>query len=293
MTTDKPEPFEVKFYCMTGCGNVVTAPFPKRCDECARPEPMSAENQKQKWEDLDDAERGSEIASRQSAVNSPPMTVKEALSVLMSLASLVRPMGLDMDIDIDEVMALIRSLDERARRAEETLEHSHLGGHVRVCSQPWCRAAIIRADDGSRNCAAGHPARWVDIAELDEAKERARKAEDIAAIYKKQQADGLYGEARVAQLIQTHARITSELQAQVKQQAEERGDEVSRSSTGPGENTPYVPSWCYPKGPKICKCGHHEGYHGDAGCLLAQDCRCPGMPESEKTPIEEMYEEAR
>ena len=33
---------------------------------------------------------------------------------------------------------------------------------------------------------------------------------------------------------------------------------VSERSKGPGPNTPYVPSWCYPAGPKDCPCGHME-----------------------------------
>jgi len=63
---------------------------------------------------------------------------------------------------------------------------------------------------------------------------------------------------------------------------------VSESSKGPGERTPYVPSWCYRNGPKMCPCGHHEGYHGDNGtCLLAGECRCVGLPTSCLTPIED------
>lgn len=65
--------------------------------------------------------------------------------------------------------------------------------------------------------------------------------------------------------------------------------DVSRSSVGPGPETPYVPSWCYPKGPKTCPCGHHEGYHDDAGvCLLRHKCRCVGLPPSCQTPLDEM-----
>ena len=32
-----------------------------------------------------------------------------------------------------------------------------------VCDSPACTAAVIRRDDGSRVCAAGHPARWVHV----------------------------------------------------------------------------------------------------------------------------------
>jgi hypothetical protein len=56
--------------------------------------------------------------------------------------------------------------------------------------------------------------------------------------------------------------------------------EVSRSNPGPGADAPYVPSWCYdPPGPRMCVCGHHEGYHNDAGeCLQRLRCGCRGMP---------------
>jgi hypothetical protein len=54
---------------------------------------------------------------------------------------------------------------------------------------------------------------------------------------------------------------------------------VSESSKGPGLRTPYVPSWNYIHGPKMCPCGHHEGYHNDGGkCLLFLECRCSGLP---------------
>lgn len=64
---------------------------------------------------------------------------------------------------------------------------------------------------------------------------------------------------------------------------------VSDSSIGPREDAPYVPDWCYSKGPRMCPCGHHEGYHGDSGaCLLAHQCRCAGLPAECLTPMEEM-----
>lgn len=46
----------------------------------------------------------------------------------------------------------------------------------------------------------------------------------------------------------------------------------------PLEQPPYVPSWCYgAPGPKRCACGHHEGFHNDAGkCVNAWICDCPG-----------------
>ena len=63
---------------------------------------------------------------------------------------------------------------------------------------------------------------------------------------------------------------------------------ISHSSRGPSDEAPYVPSWCYKNGPKMCPCGHHEGYHADDGkCLLARSCNCKGLPESCRTPLED------
>lgn len=60
---------------------------------------------------------------------------------------------------------------------------------------------------------------------------------------------------------------------------------VSDSSKGPRDDTPYVPSWCYRQGPRMCLCGHHEGYHGDSGaCLNARRCGCTGLPPECRTP---------
>lgn len=64
---------------------------------------------------------------------------------------------------------------------------------------------------------------------------------------------------------------------------------VSDSYRGPPATAPYVPSWCYANGPKQCPCGHHEGYHNDAGeCLLRARCGCTGLPADCLTPLEEM-----
>lgn len=63
---------------------------------------------------------------------------------------------------------------------------------------------------------------------------------------------------------------------------------VSDSSTGPADDTPYVPSWAYKNGPKMCPCGHHEGYHGDDGrCLMEAECECTGLPAECLTPLDD------
>jgi hypothetical protein len=69
--------------------------------------------------------------------------------------------------------------------------------------------------------------------------------------------------------------------------------EISRANKGPSNNSPYVPSWCYPNNaPKICSvCGHTENYHAEprlgGKCLL---CACTGLPQDCNTSLEEMYE---
>lgn len=64
---------------------------------------------------------------------------------------------------------------------------------------------------------------------------------------------------------------------------------ISDSSSGTHSDAPYVPSWCYPNGPKMCPCGHHEGYHDDQGwCLLAELCHCPGLPPTCFTPLDDL-----
>jgi hypothetical protein len=60
---------------------------------------------------------------------------------------------------------------------------------------------------------------------------------------------------------------------------------VSDSFKGPPDGGPYIPSWHYPNGPKMCPCGHHEGYHDDEGvCLHTDECGCTGLPDDCFTP---------
>jgi hypothetical protein len=55
---------------------------------------------------------------------------------------------------------------------------------------------------------------------------------------------------------------------------------VSDVNQGPKGDMPYVPSWCYENGPRMCKCGCHEGYHGDNGsCIRGRKCGCKGFAE--------------
>lgn len=64
---------------------------------------------------------------------------------------------------------------------------------------------------------------------------------------------------------------------------------ISDSHPGPSDSSPYVPSWCYPKGPRMCPCGHHEGFHADSGaCNQAHACGCAGLPADCLSPDEEM-----
>lgn len=64
---------------------------------------------------------------------------------------------------------------------------------------------------------------------------------------------------------------------------------ISDSHKGTPDHAPYVPSWCYRSGPRLCPCGHHEGYHNDKGtCLHAAACGCTGLPPESLTPDEEL-----
>lgn len=60
---------------------------------------------------------------------------------------------------------------------------------------------------------------------------------------------------------------------------------ISDSHKGTPDIAPYVPTWCYPNSsPKICPCGHHEGYHADNGeCLHRGSCGCTGLPANCRT----------
>jgi len=63
--------------------------------------------------------------------------------------------------------------------------------------------------------------------------------------------------------------------------------EISRSIEA-RDDMPYVPSWCYATGPKMCPCGCHEGYHNDdRECLRRAKCGCTGIPAELVTPVAE------
>jgi len=67
---------------------------------------------------------------------------------------------------------------------------------------------------------------------------------------------------------------------------------VSDSHKGPPDDAPYVPSWCYPNGPKMCPCGHHEGFHAGAGRACVR-CGCEGLPAGCWSTDDEMIFRAR
>jgi hypothetical protein len=79
------------------------------------------------------------------------------------------------------VLARLDTLTAQLAEARRDAEEIALGALARVCDQPACTAAIVRADSGKRTCAAGHRVRWVDIAELDTARaerDEARRERD-------------------------------------------------------------------------------------------------------------------
>lgn len=64
---------------------------------------------------------------------------------------------------------------------------------------------------------------------------------------------------------------------------------VSDSYQGARDHQPYVPGYCYPNGPKVCGCGHHEGYHaGLGGACVAGGCGCKSLPAEAFTTDEEL-----
>jgi hypothetical protein len=56
---------------------------------------------------------------------------------------------------------------------------------------------------------------------------------------------------------------------------------ISGISSGPKNNTPYVPSWLFDNGSaRVCLCGCHEGYHNSSGrCLNTISCGCIGFAQ--------------
>lgn len=51
-------------------------------------------------------------------------------------------------------------------------------------------------------------------------------------------------------------------------------------------DAPWVAEDCYPEGPRLCPCGHHEGFHAHSGaCRWAAICGCIGLPVESYTPI--------
>lgn len=71
---------------------------------------------------------------------------------------------------VQRVSALEAKLADAERKAEEA--ERKLADASRVCREPSCWAAVIRKDDGSRICAAGHLSRWVDYADLKASEQR-------------------------------------------------------------------------------------------------------------------------
>ena len=50
----------------------------------------------------------------------------------------------------------------------------------RVCDRPGCDAVVVRRDDGSRRCGAGHDSRWVERADFDALTARVAELEEAA-----------------------------------------------------------------------------------------------------------------
>ena len=67
-----------------------------------------------------------------------------------------------------EEQALVRSLRVKlvGSQMREAALQAELVEATHICDTPGCLAAVVRRDNGSRVCGAGHPSRWVDRADL-------------------------------------------------------------------------------------------------------------------------------
>lgn len=54
--------------------------------------------------------------------------------------------------------------------AKRTIAEHERDEASRICCVPGCVSIVVRRDDGSRVCAAGHESRWVDRSDLDAAR---------------------------------------------------------------------------------------------------------------------------
>jgi hypothetical protein len=120
---------------------------------------------------------------REAADDAKPLTTRALEAAQAEMASISEEFGLPPTIRPaeGEIRRLVESLKSGRVRAEKAEREAARLMNV-VCAAPACTAAIVRRDDGSRVCSAGHPARWVNVdlltkaeRELDEA--RAQVAE--------------------------------------------------------------------------------------------------------------------
>lgn len=67
------------------------------------------------------------------------------------------------------VAALLDHIETQAATIRDLDKPCCATDHARVCNQPGCHAATIKAegDGGGLRCAMGHPTRWVDYAEYE------------------------------------------------------------------------------------------------------------------------------
>lgn len=88
----------------------------------------------------------------------------------------------------DEARAAIAEMTARCEAAEAEAERArkfYRNGSCaedcsRICHHLGCTAGVVRCDDGSRVCVAGHVGRWVDRAELDAMTARCEARPDIS-----------------------------------------------------------------------------------------------------------------
>lgn len=106
--------------------------------------------------------------------------VAEIESLRTQIAQLHKELAIHCACTYDERWSLTDECQEHreiraqlAQLQEERMRHFENG----VCDQLFCKAAIVRRDDGSRVCAAGHESRWVLRSQSERnARERERAA---------------------------------------------------------------------------------------------------------------------
>ena len=121
-----------------------------------------------------------------------------------------------------------------------------------VCDSPACTAAVVRRDDGSRVCAAGHPARWVNV--------------DLLRTAERERDEARESEARMRAALED---VRDDLAVVRRSAHADVADSYAAHALGIAEATLSAPA---PEGPDysgLCsapECGGHCGFAHARGC---------------------------